>query len=178
MILSIKGNYSVFKLINLFCLILSLSACVGRDLEITAKFDPREAAFVKNGGSARLSGQAFMRQNGGGVVTCAGEEVNLFPATKYATERFAKIYGDVSGGRINVFQGVSLKGVPPEYLEYRRVATCDAEGDFEFSGVAPGTYYVQSRVVWMVPNSYFPEGGSVAKRVTLRSGQRLRVLLN
>ncbi|WP_188675253.1 hypothetical protein [Neptunicoccus cionae] len=168
----------MFKAIKLCCLILLVAGCVGRDLEITAKFDPREAALIKRGGSAKLSGQAFMRQNGGGVVTCAGEDVNLFPATRYATERFAKIYGDVSGGRINVFQGVTTKGVPPEYLEYRRVATCDADGDFEFSGIAPGTYYVQSRVVWMVPNSYFPEGGSVAKRITLRAGQRLRVLLN
>ncbi|WP_069299778.1 hypothetical protein [Neptunicoccus sediminis] len=168
----------MFKGIKLSCLALILGACVGRDLEITAKFDPREAAFVKQGGSAHLSGQAFMRQNGGGVVTCAGEEVNLFPATRYATERFAKIYGDVSGGRINVFQGVTQKGVPPEYLQYRRIAMCDAEGDFEFNGVAAGTYYVQSRVLWTVPNSYFPEGGSVAKRVTVRPGQKLRVLLN
>lgn len=160
------------------CLALVLGGCMGRDLDITAKFDAGEAAYVLRGGSAKLSGQAFMRQNGGGVVTCAGEEVNLFPATAYASERFAKIYGAPAGGRITVFEGVTTKGVPPDYLKYRRIALCDAEGDFEFTGVAPGTYYVQSRVIWTVPGSYVPEGGAVAKRITLRSGQTLRVLLN
>lgn len=156
-------------------LAIIVAGCIGRDLEITAKFDAGEAAYVLRGGSAKLSGQAFMRQNGGGVVTCAGEEVNLFPATAYASERFTKIYGAPAGGRITVFEGVTTKGVPPEYLKYRRIALCDAEGDFEFTGVAPGIYYVQSRVV---PGSYVPERGAVAKRITLGSGQTRRVVLN
>ena len=163
---------------QLLAALILLSACVSRDIEVVAKFDANEAAYVLRQGSGKITGQGFMRQNGGGVVTCAGEDVNLFPATRYATERLGKIYGNPAGGRINVYQGASAKGIPPGYLKYRRTATCDAEGDFEFKGVAAGTYYVQTRVVWTVGTYEIPEGGSIAKRITLRSGQKLHVLLN
>ncbi len=155
-----------------------LGACVGTDLEITAPFVPAQAAYVAKRGAATVRGQAFMRQLGGGVVTCAGEKVQLIPATAYARERITKLYGKPDGGRINLYQGASMKNVPPAYLKYMRQATCDAEGDFEFTGVANGDYYLATRVVWMVPGSYLAQGGGVAKRITVKGGRSPRVILN
>jgi len=162
----------------LFGAMLLLAACVGTDIEVTAPFVPAEAAFINQRGAARLSGQAFMRQMGGGVVTCAGEKVRLIPATAYARERISKIYGTSKGGRVNIYQAASGKNMPPAYLKLMRIAICDAEGDFEFNGVANGAYYIATRVIWYTPGSYVPEGGGVARQVTIRGGRSQRVILN
>ncbi len=153
-------------------------ACVGTEIEVASPFVPAQAAYVNQRGAASVRGQAFMRQLGGGVVTCAGEKVRLIPATAYTRERITKIYGNPEGGRINVYQGTSGKNLPPAYFRYMRQSICDAEGNFEFNGVADGTYYLVTRIVWMVPGSYFAEGGGVAKRVTVKGGRSVRVILS
>ncbi|SDY18064.1 hypothetical protein [Citreimonas salinaria] len=154
------------------------AGCAGRVIETTVPFNPNEVAFINQRGAADIEGQAFFRQQGGGVVTCAGEEVTLVPAGQYATQRMSQIYGNVNGGRINVFQGASQEGLPPQYVSMVRSSMCDAEGDFRFADVANGDYYVTTRVLWTVGNSIIPEGGALAQRVSIRNGQDARVLLN
>ncbi len=66
---------------------------------------------------------------------------------------------------------------PPEFQKYVRKAQCDAEGDFEFTGVPNGTYYVVSQVTWMVPGSYISEGGVVGKRITVTNGRSQKVIV-
>ncbi|SLN19906.1 hypothetical protein ROJ8625_00696 [Roseivivax jejudonensis] len=156
---------------------LALAACV-QTIETTTPFDPNEVAFINQRGAADITGQAFLRQAGGGVVTCAGEQVQLIPAGTFAKERLSQLYGSVQGGRIGTMVGASQENVDPRYLEMVRTSQCDAEGDFEFRNVANGDYYVLSGVRWTVPGSYIPEGGSMAKLVQVRSGQDQRVLLN
>jgi hypothetical protein len=159
-------------------LVAMLGACVGTEIEVVSPFVPAQAAYVNHRGAASVRGQAFMRQLGGGVVTCAGEKVRLIPATAYTRERITKLYGNPQGGRINVYQGTSGKNLPPAYFKYMRQSICDAEGNFEFNGVADGTYYLVTRIVWMVPGSYLAEGGGVAKRVTVKGGRSVRVILS
>ncbi|NDV53934.1 carboxypeptidase regulatory-like domain-containing protein [Salipiger sp. PrR003] len=159
-------------------LALVTAGCAGRVIETTVPFDPNEVSFIDQRGAADIEGQAFFRQQGGGVVTCAGEQVTLIPAGKYATERMTQIYGSVSGGRISVFQGASQENLPPQYISMVRSSMCDAEGDFSFANVANGDYYVTTKVLWTVGNSYIPEGGALARRVSIRNGQDARVLLN
>lgn len=157
---------------------LTLAACAGRVVETTVPFDPNEVSYINQRGSADIEGQAFFRQRGGGVVTCAGEEVRLAPAGEYTTQRMTQIYGSAQGGRVNVLQGVSQDNLDPGYLSMMRTSVCDAEGDFIFSNVANGDYYVLTRVLWTVGDSFIPEGGGLAQRVQVRDGQDVRVLLN
>ena len=37
--------------------------------------------------------------------------------------------------------------------EYAMETNCDAEGDFEFKGVANGGYYLTSTVVWQISDN-------------------------
>ncbi|MCR9274409.1 MULTISPECIES: hypothetical protein [unclassified Mameliella] len=166
------------KVVFASLLTMATAGCMGREIETTVPFDPSEVAYINQRGSANIEGQAFFRQQGGGVVTCAGEEVSLMPAGKYTTQRMSQIYGNVNGGRINVLQGVNQKNLPPQYLSMRRTSKCDAEGDFMFTNVANGDYYVITRVLWTVGNNIIPEGGALAQRVSIRNGHDVRVLLN
>lgn len=42
-------------------------------------FNVDEVSFIKEEGTNTITGNAFLRQRGGGVVTCAGENITLYP---------------------------------------------------------------------------------------------------
>lgn len=157
--------------------LLALAACA-TPITVTAPFVAEEVAYVSTRGSATVSGQAFMRQMGGGVVTCAGEEVMLIPAGRYATELMTRMFGNPQGGRMGALSVMAPSETPTQFREMQRRAQCDAEGDFAFSGVANGPYYVLTRVIWTAGDSFVPEGGYVARRIEVRGGRDQRVLLN
>ena len=135
---------------------------------ITAPFDAAEARALMAPGVNQIKGNGFLRQQGGGVVTCAGEPVYLVPATAYAAERMRVIYGSEAGGL-----GMEGRGpFPPnvqEYLDPQRDTQCDAQGWFTFDQVADGRFFVITLVRWKVGNS--PQGGYLMRPVTVSGGQ-------
>lgn len=151
--------------------VFAVAGCLSPQVKLETPFDPAEAAYAARSGSSKLTGQAFMRQMGGGVVTCAGEEVVLMPVTKYHTEVVTKTFGSPSGGKIGVLQTPQVEGTDSRAGQYTKKTVCDAQGNFSFTGLTPGDYYVMSRVLWYAPgNQVIPEGGTVAKRFTVRGG--------
>jgi hypothetical protein len=94
-----------------------------------------------------------MRQRGGGVVTCAGQEVALVPATRYASERMRATYGS-TGPRAAVLPTYTISFTPdePEFRVLARRTRCDAQGFFAFDHLRPGSYFVTTRVSWTVAN--------------------------
>src|SRR6185295_686938 len=69
-----------------------------KTVQLTSRFDEQEMKARLRPGKARISGNAFVRQNGGGVVTCAGSQVSLIPKTDYSAERIRAIYGNEDSG--------------------------------------------------------------------------------
>ena len=158
-----------------FC-VLALSGCAGLPIPYTTvtSFNPDETTSLLADGKNTINGNAFMRQNGGGVVTCAGATVALIPATEYAAERITAIYG-------NSFEGISRKNVifkpePIGYEKFRKTTTCDSLGNFQFESVADGEFFVITRVTWMVGN-YNPQGALMMKSVKVTNKQTLKVVM-
>ena len=155
---------------------------VQQTIKVNEPFDKVEASEMISEGAVTLSGTAFLRQQGGGVVTCAGNEVRLLPATKYASERMAGIYGKTfvrdEIQYLNVYSP-RLRAIvqpnPPEYMQYTRTTTCDAQGNFEFQGVKDGRYFVISRVIWRVR---MDEGGMLASLVAVQNGKASRIIMS
>ena len=145
-------------------------------IEVATPFDTKEVSFVTRAGSAVVDGQAFLRQRGGGVVTCAGSGVALIPAGGYATEYFTKAFGRREGGIAGPLTGAPST-VSPDFTKYVLKSQCDAGGNFAFSRVPAGEYYIMSQVTWTVGDNIFPEGGVVGKRIRVTAGSRQRVLL-
>ena len=130
----------------------------------------------ENGPNA-IEGQAFLRQRGGGVVTCAGEPVTLIPVSDHAIDRFRQIYGSAQGGIVRVPISLDVESNRDSvYDSFTRHTECDAEGDFEFGGLADGEYFVTTGVYWETAGGL--EGGSLASRVRVEGGETARVLLN
>ena len=144
---------------------------------MSTPFSTKEVAFINKSGPATISGQGFFRQRGGGVVTCAGEEVNLIPAGQYAKEFITKSFRNVNGGVIPVIMAPQVQH-SPEFSKFQRKTQCDAQGNFEFKNVANGEYYVATKVLWQVGNQILPEGGALAELVRVQGGQSQKVVLN
>jgi hypothetical protein len=160
-----------------------LAGCAPQVIPVTTRFNASEVEFIRRPGTAVVSGQGFMRQRGGGIVTCGGEEVRLIPFTEYSAERMTIFYGNDTSGfrdiRTSAF-GRIPEPAPPEFLEASLDTRCDAQGNFSFENVPAGSYFVVTKVQWEVPTGYFSiqQGGHLMRRVTVADGQRVRVLLS
>lgn len=175
------------KLFSIAAVLFVLTGCATQSIEpktisIKEPFDPKAASEMIASGNAKLTGTAFMRQQGGGVVTCAGNAVNLIPATKYAMERMTGIYsGSFTKGEVkylSVYHPHSkavFQPDPSEYKRYTRTSICDAQGNFEFQDVKDGWYYLATRVVWTVR---MVEGGGLATLISVQDGKSDRVIIS
>lgn len=140
-------------------------------------FAEAAAADQVQDGQETVRGQAFMRQQGGGVVTCAGADVRLTPVTAYAQERIRYLYGmGDEGMRPAYSQAVVFEPEPEGYYRNTRTTRCDAQGSFVFERVKAGEYYITTLVTWVVANT--PQGGALMRRVTVRDGEPMTVLLS
>jgi hypothetical protein len=151
-------------------------ATVGKAVEktISAAWDPSHASQLMQPGNNTLKGNAFMRQVGGGVVTCAGQTVSLVPATPYASERFAFLYPEKEGGLGN---NVNAKFSPdyPEYQAMRYTTKCDAQGNFAFESVADGEFFAQVSISWKAGVAL--QGGNLMQRVRLAGGKTQSIVV-
>lgn len=152
--------------------VIGLSGCVSMHnpgptpVSMRTAFSAQEHAAWNGSGDSSIEGQAFLRQRGGGVVTCAGQRVLLFPDTPY----FQEVVSIASGG------GKPATPPGPDAVAVTRNTMCDAEGRFRFSALPAGSWIVGTEVTWQV--GYEPQGGAVVRTVTVASGQTVNVLLS
>lgn len=167
------------RFIILSLLAAALAGCRSTDaVTISANFDPKEAAHVKQTGATRIDGHAFLKLPSGKPIFAVGETVRLIPATAYARERFQKLYGGA--------KYVAAKDYPaqvpadPAYGDYMRVTKSESSGRFSFETVAPGTYFVSTAVVWKPEGEFLPRGGAVYEMVTVtgKEDKPIKLILN
>ena len=137
-------------------------------------FDPSEVAFFNETGTNSVKGSAFIRQQGGGVVSCAGNEVYLIPQGTYSTERMGIIYGKTSSAGFNSARGGRQMPVPPvdAYRSHQRETTCDIDGKFEFRNIAAGSFFIITRVTWTISHS--TQGGSLMAPITFADNNEVK----
>ncbi|KAA0911859.1 DUF4198 domain-containing protein [Pusillimonas sp. ANT_WB101] len=166
---------------------LSISGCTVQTknsiVNVMGEFDERLAKNQIQEGTGTLNGSAFLLQRGGGVVTCAGRDVELIPVTDYAADRLRWIYGRApAAGEVvrTDFMGmdrVNAQFTPdiPGYHTHKRVTKCDAQGEFSFQGLKDGQYFVIASVIWFVPS---PQGGLLATKVKVSNGKAAKVIMS
>lgn len=171
-------NKSVFKSCILFCLAgIALVGCATtKPVQLTTTFNADEARRLTQPGVNIISGSALIRQNGGGVVTCAGLPILLIPYTNYAAERIRAIYGNTERGYNNIYRQVKFIPEEPGYLQYTRQTVCDAQGKFVFPNVADGRFFLIGSITWQVGST--AQGGSLMHAVTVNEGESRDVVLS
>ena len=170
------------KSILLFVLALAvLAGCVPQIRTVTLKesFNKAHAERLMRPGKNTIKVNAFLRQVGGGVVTCAGEKVYLTPATEMAQEIMTARYGNVNGGFVNSYAANMLKfaNIDQDYTIARKESVCSSDGRVTFSNVASGEFYVSTQVTWKTVQGTI-EGGHLSKLVFVENGETLDLVLS
>lgn len=154
-------------------LLTGCAATQPKVVQMVFPFDDAAAAEAMKPGTNSVTGSAFLRQRGGGVVTCAGAGVMLFPATRYAVERVKYLYGNSRDGVRSVSQHRELIQFEPDAPGYKTAVIetrCDAQGKFSFDRVADGDWFVVTQVTWST-GPYNTEGGTLMQRFSLNGGE-------
>lgn len=149
---------------------LMLSGCASMPglqpaVKPSISYSAADHAAWKETGTAVVTGQAFLRQQGGGVVTCAGSPVYLLPKSPY----FDELATIIESRRKPDMTGFSADGFPG------RSGQCDAQGNFRFENLPEASWYVISEVRWTI--GYATQGGELVDTVTTTAGQTTNVLL-
>lgn len=147
------------RLASLLCLLVVTACAQPQTIHVTDYGTPEEWAPYQGTGDGAIEGQAFLRQQGGGVVTCAGDEVLIFPATPSMQRMVARIRAERS--RVDL-------SASPSYARGGRKTICDAQGNFRVDGLPPGEWFVNTDVIWTV--GYYQQGGGLIGRVTVPPG--------
>jgi hypothetical protein len=153
-------------------LLLACAGCSARQpvrqsappfVKMQTKFDYSEHEAYAKTGENRITGRAFLAQQGEGVFTCGGNRVLLLPATAYFREMFWYM---IVAGR---------EPEPPEkpYPSLKnmiRRTECDAQGNFSFSEIPDGAWFVLTQVKAR-------DSSVLITEMTLSNGETIKVLL-
>lgn len=163
------------KLICLAVAALAIGGCAvpAKKVQLTSQFSYDEAIKKIAPGKGTVKGSALLRQNGGGVVTCAGNEVSLIPVTGYSYERIVAIYGSSESGYAT--SAPMFEGVDGEYKRAMLTTRCDAQGYFKFENVGSGDFFVTTSVLWKV--QYAMNGGALMQRVSISGDETKELVL-
>lgn len=169
---------------NKYILILisaALTSCAlpAKKVTLTNKFYSAAAERALQPGNNTISGSALITQRGGGIVTCAGREVDLLPANPYSTERMLAIYDSSEKGFKSIAAGsqkIEFTETDPAYASNKRTTVCDAQGKFKFAKVTDGAYYLTTGIAWQI-NQYLTDGGILMRRVIVSGGEEIEVVL-
>jgi len=170
------------KKIILSVLLLMLASCATQQqYTIQTPFDEAEMLRLLQPGKNTIKGSALIRQNNGGVVTCAGNQAVLTPITSYSAERINHVYRNTDKGfwQIILMPKSVYTNENPRYLEIAKKTTCDAQGFFKFENVGDGNYFVTTAVIWNTGgNSVTKEGGFLMLRVNVKDGETKEIVLS
>ena len=154
---------------------LALAACrSATPLPPAVAFDPKAAAHIRQEGSAKITGQAFLVLPGGQTRLAAGEVVRLVPDSPYARTRFEALYQGRKFVRARDWANIPAD---PAYTTLTRTTTTTSAGHFRFDGVAPGRYFVATQKVYRPQDALFPEGGAMFETVEVKDGETARVVV-
>jgi hypothetical protein len=166
------------KIFHALIAISILSGCAqNRAISLTGSFDENQAKKMLEKGNNSIKGSALIRQQGGGIVTCAGGIVLLMPATGYAKEWAMNLYGsDVQGYFQTGPVGIDFENVDKRFYTSVRHTNCNAAGFFEFKEVADGTFYVFTKINWHAGGAI--QGGSIMQSIKTENGQSYELTLS
>lgn len=153
------------KKIVLFFAALAIAGCI-TTRPMVSTYNPSEYTKYHQAGTAEVKGQAFLKTQGGEVRYAAGNTVSLIPATAYSEEVISYIQN---------YKFIRPEGVDPRWKESFKDTTADGNGNFEFSNVSAGAYFLECPIYWMAGDE--ETGHTVYKKVDIHKGDKIKVIL-
>lgn len=160
--------------------IQSFQKATTQTVNLTVPFEPAKAAFILEKGTATITGNSYVKDSVGEVITCAGNNVYLVPVNEYSRERYTYLFGGSAEGFSpdEMIRKIKFKPDDPSFRQYMRVSTCDYEGKFVLKDVPAGHYYIGTNIISEVDGYNTIDGGAYAQEIELHSAQTLNVSLD
>lgn len=164
-----SNQYNSFSRLLSVAPLIAMVGCVATQQtprqEEVAFQSAEHRSFIRKGANT-IKGQAFLRQQGGGVVTCAGNEVIVIPQTVFFHQAIE---------RANSTLAIERR-MSPDAQGFIRRTRCDAQGHFSIANLPDGSWYVVTDVRWFV--GYDQQGGKLIHAIdNLRGATTIQVLL-
>ncbi len=165
----------------LLCLVIgfmTVGCATMQPYVLTNPFDPIVAKDLLSPGNNKIYGSALIRQQGGGIVTCAGCDVQLIPVTPYSEQRMMIIYESDQKGYKSLsgfVMPIKFEPDPWEYYEYRLKTIGEPLGTFEFNEVGNGEYFLVTTITWYAGHS--TQGGNLMQRVKVTGNESIKIIL-
>jgi len=159
-------------------LICASTAVADEPVKLDSVFNIDEVKFAQLPGNSTVTGTAFLKLADNTFKSCAGFNVELLPVATYSRERIVRTYGDDRQGQILMEQNPP-KFTPdaPEYHDTVIKGACDERGEFKFSNVPAGDYFVIAFIIWDDVSGATPRktGGGAMKRIQVSAGSQVEV---
>lgn len=140
----------------------------------TVAFNPADAAYVRQPGNAQVVGRAWLLQPTGEIRYGRRAKVDLMPVTPYSRQWIQAVFGEGNVSR----RILKTDATYADFRKYVRQTVADEQGQFYFSRVPAGEYFVHAVVQWKQKGRYWPESGRVYRRVTVPASGTVQVNLN
>lgn len=163
-------TYFSLKVATLTLTALMMAGCISHPApQARPPFPVNEYSALPTSGTGTVDGQVFMRTVGGDVKYGAGSQVVLNPVTSYSEHWYRTIY-EVRA---------PIQDNDPRQSAYIKTTQADGSGNFQFTDVPPGRYFVTSEVRWQAPNQWglSNQGGQITDRITVNNGKTTKVML-
>jgi len=147
-------------------LILALVSCTTtREVIQRVPYNELEYVHFKEAGTAKVTGQAFLRTSSGDVKYAAGSRVSLVPVTSISNQWYYQWY--LVENHINPEKVVAKADT--RHLAIKRRTKADGEGKFTFRNIPAGEYFINTSVVWKVDQNTV--GGFISNKVSIEDGE-------
>jgi hypothetical protein len=159
-------------------LVCASTAVADEPVKLDSVFNIDEVKFARQPGNSTVTGTAFLKLADNTFKSCAGFNVELLPVATYSKERIVRTYGNDQHGQILMEQNPP-KFTPdaPEYHDMVIKGACDSRGEFKFSNVPAGAYFVIAFIIWDDASGATPRktGGGAMKRIHVSAGSQVEV---
>jgi len=154
---------------------INRSALAPAKYQTLSTYDLDEVSWFNQQGYGAIIGNAFIRKQDGGIVSCAGQSVQLIPRSSYADERMGYLYKSTEYGFNGVESYRDIDQSDPKYAENFSQTVCDVDGRFKFESLPSGSYYIVSTVFWGDP---IQGGAHLMKRVSIGNDETKEITIS
>lgn len=142
-------------------------------------WDSEKVAWYFEKGKGTIKGVAKLKTKEGKILLGSDYTIELLPKSPYTEERLSTIYQSSMGGVVYLKDGVPKFVPDPKEYHNNKATKCNEKGEFEFTNLPKGEYYVIAFMMKDGDDIYrTPVGAGIMQYVALTNVEEQSVELN